>query len=111
VSGVGTVLRSSEFKALGRRILQTDPIGTLPRWSMQQFPALERGVRRLVKADGSLPVYHRAEKRPEDVVHMGSGGALISIEKAQRVLGYAPVVDRQQAMDLTLAWIRHARLA
>jgi hypothetical protein len=35
--------------------------------------------------------------------------ARVSIDKARRVLGYQPVVSRNRAMELTLAWARHAR--
>jgi nucleoside-diphosphate-sugar epimerase len=110
VRGLRAVLGSSEFKALGRRILQTDGVGTLPRWALEHVPGLERAARRLVKADGSLPVYRRQEPAAVDVVEMGSGGARVSIEKARRLLGYQPVVARDQALELTLNWIQNARL-
>jgi hypothetical protein len=45
-----------------------------------------------------------------DIVVMGSGGSVLSMEKARRVLGYAPLVPRDRAMDLTLEWVKHVRL-
>ena len=36
--------------------------------------------------------------------------ARVSAAKAARVLGYQPIVARPRAMELTLAWARHARL-
>jgi hypothetical protein len=36
--------------------------------------------------------------------------ASVSAAKARSVLGYEPVVSRQRAMELTLAWARYARL-
>jgi predicted dehydrogenase/nucleoside-diphosphate-sugar epimerase len=108
--GIGQIMTSAEFKALGRRVLQTEGVGTLPRWALQRFPVLERAARRLVKADGSLPVYRRATSTIGDFVEMGSGGAVVSLEKARRLLGYEPVVSRQKAMELTLDWIKHARI-
>jgi predicted dehydrogenase/nucleoside-diphosphate-sugar epimerase len=110
VRGMAQIGTSPEFKSLGRRVLQTDPIGTLPRWALQRFPGIERAVRRLIKADDSLPVYRRSEANGECLCQMGSGGALVSIEKARRQLGYEPHVSRNDALQQTLAWVRHARL-
>ena len=36
--------------------------------------------------------------------------ARVSIDKARRVLGYSALVSRERAMELTLAWLIHARL-
>jgi hypothetical protein len=36
--------------------------------------------------------------------------AAVSARKAARILGFQPVVSRQRAMELTLAWARHARI-
>lgn len=106
-----SLITSAEFKSLGRLVLQTNPVGSLPRWGLENAPALERAARRMVGADGSLPVYRRLENgSAKDWVEMGSGGAVVSISKARRLLGYDPVVKRDQALDLTLDWIKHARL-
>ena len=79
--------------------------------ALERFPALERGVRRLIRADDSLPVFRRQEPAlMGDFVEMGSGGALVSNAKAVRLLGYHPVVSNDAALALTLEWIKHARL-
>ncbi|MFL5341519.1 MAG: NAD-dependent epimerase/dehydratase family protein, partial [Gemmataceae bacterium] len=111
--GVKSVVTSAEFRALGKRVLQTDPLGTLPRWALQRYPGLRRRVRSLVKASDGAPVYRRpAATAPnaDDVVEMGLSRYFVSSEKARRVLGYTPVVSRQRAMELTLEWVRYARL-
>lgn len=108
--GGKSVVTSKEFKQLGRRFLETPPLGSLPLWMLQTFPGLERFVRRMVGADGSLPVYRRETKSVGDAVEMGSGGALVSIAKAQRLLQYDPPIKREQGLSLTLAWIKHARV-
>lgn len=92
---------SREFKSFCRRILWTNPIGTTARWALNQFPSLERAARKMVGADDSLPIYHREAAAPAAQCHMGSGGALVSIEMAKRLLGYEPIVSREQALDLT----------
>jgi hypothetical protein len=41
---------------------------------------------------------------------MGSGGALVSIDKLRRLLAFEPPVPYARAMALTLSWARHARV-
>ena len=74
------------------------------------MPAAERFLRRMVGADESLPVYKREAPSAGDIVTMGSGGAMVSIDKLRKTLGYEPAVARQVALDLTLRWARHARV-
>ncbi len=42
IRGMKQIVASKEFKSLGRRVLDTDPIGTLPRWTLQ--PISRRGT-------------------------------------------------------------------
>jgi predicted dehydrogenase/nucleoside-diphosphate-sugar epimerase len=109
-SGIRSIVTSPEFKRLGRKVLETDPIGRLPRWTLQRVPATERFVRRAVGADESLPVYKREVPSQVDVVTRGSGGAMVSIEKVRRALGFEPPVSQSRALELTLHWARHARV-
>jgi nucleoside-diphosphate-sugar epimerase len=104
------VVASREFKSLGRRVLITDPVGTLPRKALQRFPTLERAVRKMVKADDAPPI-HRWEAPPiGDIVHMGSVGSQLCIHKLNERLGFRPPVARDDALQLTLDWVRHARI-
>jgi nucleoside-diphosphate-sugar epimerase len=108
--GVGTVLRSPELRAVAKRVLQTDPLGTMPRWALGRFPALERRLRRWFNVE-ALPIYRRpGPAAPDDVVEMGATTFLVSSAKAKRVMGHKGVVSRQRAMELTLDWVRHAKL-
>jgi nucleoside-diphosphate-sugar epimerase len=110
IGGTRQVVTSKEFKSLGRRVLDTPPLGSLPKWMLESFPSIERMARRMVGADGSLNVYRRMPPEPAGWVEMGSGGALVSIEKARRMLGYDPPVSMPQGLDLTWQWLAHARL-
>jgi predicted dehydrogenase/nucleoside-diphosphate-sugar epimerase len=109
-AGVKNIVTSPEFKKLGRKVLDTDPIGTLPRWMLQRVPATERIARRMVGADDSLPVYRREGGVAGEIVWMGSGGALSNIDKVRAVLGFEPPVSRPRALELTCQWARHARI-
>ena len=110
LGAVRTIVTSPEFKKLGRRVLDTDPIGTLPRRLLEKFPASERAVRQLIRADDSLPVYRREPAAAAEIVVMGSGGALVSIAKLRRVLGFEPPVTISAGLDLTLRWASASRL-
>jgi nucleoside-diphosphate-sugar epimerase/predicted dehydrogenase len=110
VGGIRSILKSPEFKRFGRKVLDTDPIGTLPRLTLERVPATERFLRRVVGADDSLPIYKREASASGDIVAMGSGGALVSIDKLRRVLGFEPPVSHPRACELTLQWARHSRV-
>ncbi len=107
---IKTVLTSPEFRALGKRVLDTDPLGRLPRWLLKR-PGIERRLRRWLKADDLLHVYRRPRPEPAATVRLGGTSFAVSTAKARRVLGYEPAVSHDRAMELTLDWIRHARLA
>jgi predicted dehydrogenase/nucleoside-diphosphate-sugar epimerase len=103
-------LVSAEAKSFAKRLLASDPIGTLPRWVLGRFPAVESKVRDLAGMNTPV-IYHRA----------GSGGvgepivitpraASISIVDAREHLGFAPPVARETAQELTWRWAEHARI-
>jgi predicted dehydrogenase/nucleoside-diphosphate-sugar epimerase len=108
--GARTILTSAELRALGKRVLRTRPWGTLPRWFLERFPGVDRRVRRLVGTE-AVTVYRRPEAATADVMKVRPRGGLVRVDKARRVLGYQPVVPRERAMELTLEWLREARLA
>lgn len=108
--GCKTVLTSSEFRALGKRVLNTDPLGTVPRWLLQRSPVLKSWLRRRLGAD-RLPLYRLPEPEGKHWAECGTAGFLVSSTKAQQVLGWQPLVSRSRAMDLTLQWVQHAGLA
>ena len=71
---------------------------------------LDRTVRRIFKSD-AVAIYRRPEALAEDVLKIRPRPGLIRIDAARNVLGYTPMVSRERAMDLTLEWVRYARLA
>jgi predicted dehydrogenase/nucleoside-diphosphate-sugar epimerase len=110
IRGGRQLATSPEFRSLGKRFLNTDPLGRLPRWLLERFPGLDRAVRRMVGTN-SVMIYRRPGHAPEDIMKVRGIPALIRIDKARQVLGYEPVVPRERALELTLEWLRHIRLA
>jgi nucleoside-diphosphate-sugar epimerase len=109
-SSVRQILSSHEFKELGRRILDTDPIGRWPRQLLESSPRLRNWVRKRLRMQEAT-VYRRADGDPSDVFRFHSRPAEASIEKARRMLGYCPLVTRQEALQRTLDWLRYANMA
>jgi hypothetical protein len=105
------VLLSSEVKALARRIYLSDPWGTPARWGIDRFPQTASRLKNLIKPDEGF-VYRPNPVRADelapftvDPIH-----AAVSADKARRMLGYRPAVPREEALELTLAWARYARI-
>jgi predicted dehydrogenase/nucleoside-diphosphate-sugar epimerase len=113
--GSRDLVRSTEFKTLGRKMLETDPIGWLPRTMLQKSPRFKRTVEKLLRA-GEPAVY----REPHEASAAGDGClptmywtsvlAKVNNDKAHRVLGYEPVLSRQRAMALTLQWLESSQL-
>jgi predicted dehydrogenase/nucleoside-diphosphate-sugar epimerase len=108
--GTADLLTSPEFRALGKRFLARHPLGALPRRLLDGSPRFDRAVRRLLKTDAVL-IYRRPSPAAEDVLKIRPRPGRIRIDAARKVLGYTPPVARDRAMELTLEWVRYARLA
>jgi predicted dehydrogenase/nucleoside-diphosphate-sugar epimerase len=107
---VKSILRSPELRGLGKRILETDLLGWLPRWMLEHCPPLERWLQRWFQVDG-LTIYRRSTvKSSPALLTLGGSGFSVNIAKARRVLGFSPIVPPERAMRCTLEWVRHARL-
>jgi predicted dehydrogenase/nucleoside-diphosphate-sugar epimerase len=103
------IMISHELKELGRRVLDTDPVGRIPRDVLQRSPRLRRWLRNRLKME-QAPVYRRREENSNDVFCFTSRSAATSIEKARRLLGYQPIVARDTGMQRTLDWLRYAEI-
>ena len=60
--------------------------------------------------DTPLPPHQERALSVGDTVRMGSAGALLNIDKLRNRLGFTPPVSRREALDLTLDWVRYAKL-
>ena len=93
VSGLKEVLTSAEFRAFGRKILETDPHGRLPRWVLGSFPGIEHGLRRALGTD-SRPIYRAPATAEIGSLVRRPRPVLVRSDKARRVLGYQADVPR-----------------
>jgi predicted dehydrogenase/nucleoside-diphosphate-sugar epimerase len=107
--GVKDVATSSELWALAKRVLKTEPLYSIGKYVLEQQPGLKRRACHWLKLD-EPPVYHPTlAVPPVEDVEFDLTRPLVGNEKARRVLGFAPV-PRPRAMELTLEWLRHARI-
>ena len=102
---------SPEVKALARRIYLSDPWGTPARWGIDRFPQAASRLKNLIKPDEGF-VYRPNPVRADDLAPFTVDPihAEVTAAKAHRLLGYEPVVSRQEALELTLAWAQYSRI-
>jgi predicted dehydrogenase/nucleoside-diphosphate-sugar epimerase len=109
LSAVRTISTSPQLRALVRKVLDTDPIGTLPRRLWDASPNVQQTLLRRFGADAAVVYRPGASDDRQDLVYYGEA-ARVSIGALQRDLGFSPVVDRERAMALTLEWARYSGL-
>jgi predicted dehydrogenase/nucleoside-diphosphate-sugar epimerase len=105
------VVLSPETKGLAKRIYNAEPWGNPARWFIDTFPGATQALKNRIRPEEGLvyrPVPSTSSNAAPFVVNPIH--ASVSAAKARSVLGYEPVVSRQRAMELTLAWARYARL-
>jgi predicted dehydrogenase/nucleoside-diphosphate-sugar epimerase len=105
------LLMSAEVKALAKRVYQSNPWGIPGRWFVETFPNAVRRVASVIRPEE--PFIYRPQPGPAqdaDIFVIDPVRARVSSEKAARMLGFEPAVPRLRAMELTLAWARHARI-
>jgi predicted dehydrogenase/nucleoside-diphosphate-sugar epimerase len=108
--GMKEVATSAELRAFAKRVLKTEPLYSMGRAGLERLPRLKRRLKRLLKLDAPAVYCPSAPAPPEDLFEFELTRPLVNIAKARRLLGYCPIVPRERAMQLTLDWVRHARL-
>ena len=81
----------------------------LPRSLLERSPGLERRLLRLLGTDAAV-IYRRGAAEAEDLLKVRPRPAQVRTDRARRLLGYGPAVDRDRAMGLTWEWLRDARI-
>jgi nucleoside-diphosphate-sugar epimerase len=111
------VLRDRQMREALLRIPVVGRMGGLARWMARTVVphAMQRRLREyVVSATLSAPDEPGGTAGPSlpsrSLVEIYASRAVFSVEKARRVLGYAPAVDFDEGMRRTAEWIRWARL-
>ena len=105
--GVTQIVMSPELRALARKCMDTDPIGALPR-RLWETPALRKRIQAALGMTDAT-IYRPAPAAGAPMLFQAEAAAVVA-EKATRVLKFEPIVTRERAMDLTVAWARHMRI-
>lgn len=108
VRGFKDVATSTEAKSLAKRYLQTDPIGRLPRRFIE-LSFVNRSIRKIMKMDKPL-IYTRPPIETPSRMEMNPISAFVNPAKARSKLGFTSGISVQRASELTLNWIRAARI-
>jgi predicted dehydrogenase/nucleoside-diphosphate-sugar epimerase len=109
IAGARAIALSPELRGLAKRVMWTDPVGTWPRRLWDRSPGLQRRVQKALRIDAAVTYRESPPTRP-DVVEFTIDPTLVVSDKAMARLGYRGVVSRDEAMTLTKAWARAARL-
>jgi hypothetical protein len=109
VGGIREIAFSPEVRSLAKKILWTDPVGTLPRRWWERSPALQQRVQRALGIDAAV-TYREPPSPAQELVEFQIDPTLVVCEKAVARLGYAGVVSSDEALRLTRDWATAARL-
>jgi predicted dehydrogenase/nucleoside-diphosphate-sugar epimerase len=110
LTGIREVLTSKEFKAFGKKVLYSDPLGRLPRLLLKHAPGLERWLQHRMGGNQPLKYVRPESDESEDCLRFRRSRVTVSSDRARRELGYAPLIPRDEALARTLAWLRYSRL-
>jgi nucleoside-diphosphate-sugar epimerase len=109
VRGGKEVVFSPELRALAKKMMSTDPIGSWPRKVWDRSPALQQRVLGALGVDAAV-VYREHTPAPGVTTEFKIDPTLVVFEKATSRLGYQGLVPAARGMELTLQWAREARL-
>jgi uncharacterized protein YbjT (DUF2867 family) len=109
LAGCRTIVLAPEVRALIHRIMDTDPVGAVPRRLWESSPRAQSALLRLFRVDAAVTYRVPADTAPADLAYYGDAG-LVSTAKATQELGFVPEVARTRAMELTRHWAEYARL-
>jgi predicted dehydrogenase/nucleoside-diphosphate-sugar epimerase len=104
---LASALSSAEAVGFAKRLLQTDPLGTLPRWTLEKFPKSEQWIKSVLRMNAPQ-TYVRPIATSGPEVRVTPRRGKISIEKLREIFGYQPVLTRLESMQQTFEWAQYA---
>ncbi len=109
IEGLRAIALAPEVRALVHRILDTDPVGTLPKKLWDASPGVQRRLLKLFHVDAAV-VYRPQPAACGELLEYRGEHAVVSSARLSTELGYVPAVMPTRAMALTLEWAEEARL-
>ncbi len=109
IAGLKAIALAPEVRALVHRIMDTEPVGNLPKRLWDASPDIQRKLLKLFKVDAAV-VYRPSSGPGQDWLDYYGENAVVSSAKLTNELGYIPAVSCERAMALTLEWAMTARL-
>ena len=103
------IATSPEVRALAKKVMWTDPIGSVPRALWDRSPGMQRRVLEKLGVDRAV-IYREGPPPQPDTTTFTIEPTLVAFDKSARRLGYVGLVSRADGMALTLEWARRARL-
>lgn len=105
------LVTSPELKALAKRVYASEPWGTPVRWFIDSFPEAAARMKDWVSPPEAF--IYRPNPAPASALRpfrVDPITARVNSDKARRLLRFEPILSRERAMELTLAWARDARI-
>jgi nucleoside-diphosphate-sugar epimerase len=79
---------------------------------IESVPGIKERIRGALGSDDPFDDDNLSESAPTaplELLEFYARQVEMRAEKARRVLGFQPLVDRQRALELTVNWLQHAR--
>ncbi len=108
VHSLKEILTSPEFKVFVKKVIYTDPIGSLAR-KIMEMPKVEFLLKKIFISQG-LPIYLATERTREKVVLGGGTNIILKIDKLKNLLGYSIACTKDEAITRTSDWLQFARI-
>lgn len=110
IRSIRDVARSPEAWAMTKRILKSEPVFSAGKWTMAHVGFVDRAVRGWLDLDAPVVYRREVQETVPDLFEYELTRPRVAMDKAARVLGFKPAYPREQAMALTLEWLRDARI-
>jgi predicted dehydrogenase/nucleoside-diphosphate-sugar epimerase len=108
--GLRSLAKSEEVKAAARKALWTDPLGSYPRSWLERSPAVKRRLKKMLGME-SAAVYRRPSANGSgDCLQITPRHAEVRSDLARKLLGWEPLLTREECLERTWQWCEAARL-
>ncbi len=110
ISGLKTIALAPEVRALVHRIMDTDPVGAMPKRLWEASPDVQRRLLKLFKVDAAVVYRPAPGGAAGEMLDYWSEPGRASCGRLEAELGWSAPLTRERAMAITLEWATAARL-